>query len=91
LPSMWEVNHQIPLIDKGKHYTYHLPWCANALRQQLSDKIRLYTDAGWWVMKSISWATLMVCTPKRSGKLWTIIDCCKRNNNMGLCGTFPTE
>jgi hypothetical protein len=82
LPPLREVNHQIPLIDEGKHYTYHLPLCIDALKQQLSDKIRLYTDAGWWVMKSIPQAALMLCIPKKSGKLRTVINCCKRNNNM---------
>ena len=50
LPPLQEVNHNIPLIDDNKHYAYQLPCCANALKQQLSDKI---TEAGWWVMKSV--------------------------------------
>ena len=39
LLPLWEVNHRIPLIDKGKRYTYHLPRCPDSLQQQLSDKI----------------------------------------------------
>ena len=81
LPPLWEVNHRILLIEESKHYAYHLPRCADALKQQLSDKIRLYTDANWWVMKSVPQATPMLCIPKKSGKLQTVIDCRKRNDN----------
>ena len=38
-------------------------------------------DANWWVMKSVPQATLMLCILKKSRKLWTVIDCCKRNDN----------
>ena len=82
LPPLREVNHRIPLIEESKHYAYHLPHCGDALKQQLWDKIRLYMDANWWVMKSVPQATLMLCIPKKSRKLQTGIDCCKRNNNM---------
>ena len=81
LPLLQEVNHNILLIDNHKHYACHLPCCADTLKQQLSDKIQLYTDAGWWVMKSVPQATWMLCIPKKSRMLWTVIDCCKRNNN----------
>ena len=81
LPPLWEVNHRIPLIEESKHYAYHLPRCTDALKQQLSDKIQLYMDANWWVMKSVPQATLMLCIPTKSGKLWTVIDCHKRNDN----------
>ena len=84
LPLLREVNHNILLIDDDKHYAYHLPCCADALKQQLLDKIRLYTDAGWWVMKSVPQAAPMLCIPKKSGKPWTVIDCCKRNNNNNM-------
>ena len=39
LPPLREVNHNIPLIDNDKHYAYHLPHCADVLKQQLLDKI----------------------------------------------------
>ena len=81
LPLLWEVNHNIPLIDNDKHYGYHLPYCTDALKQQLSDKIQLYTDVEWWVMKSVPQATSMLCITKKSRKLWIVIDCCKRNGN----------
>ena len=81
LPPLQEVNHKIPLIDNDKFYTYHLPYCADGLKQQLLDKIQLYTNTCWWVMKSVPQATLMLCMSKKSGKLQTVIDCCKRNDN----------
>ena len=81
LPPLREVNHRIPLIDKGKQYSYHLPRCPDTLKQQLLDKIRLYTDAGWWEMKSVPQATPMLCILKKTGKLWTVVDCWKRNDN----------
>jgi len=69
LPPLREVNHRIPLIDEGKQYSYHLPRCPDALKQQLSDKIRAYTDAGWWEMKNVPQAAPMLCIPKKTGKL----------------------
>ena len=81
-PPLREVNHRIPLIEESKHYAYHLPHCADVLKQQLSDKIQLYMDANWWVMKSVPQAAPMLCILKKSRKLWTVIDCHKRNNNM---------
>ena len=33
-------------------------------------------------MKSVPQAALMLCIPKKSGKVWIVIDCHKRNNNM---------
>ncbi|KAF8131107.1 hypothetical protein EV363DRAFT_1398915 [Boletus edulis] len=39
LPPLREVNHRILLIEEEKHYAYHLSRCADALKQQLSDKI----------------------------------------------------
>ena len=32
-------------------------------------------------MKSVPQAALMLCIPKKSGKLQTVVDCCKRNDN----------
>ena len=70
-----EVNHKIPLIDKSKQYNYYLPWCPEALKTQLIDKIQLYKEAGWWGETNISQATPMLCVYKKdSAKLRTIID-----------------
>ncbi|KIK16760.1 hypothetical protein PISMIDRAFT_82931, partial [Pisolithus microcarpus 441] len=48
MPPLREVNHHIPLIDEGMHYTYHLPCCLDLLKPQLVEKIQLYMKAGWW-------------------------------------------
>ena len=81
LPPLREVNHQIPLIDEDKRYKYHLPRCPDSLKSQLSDKIQRYTSAGWWEETNVSQAAPMMCVPKKSGKLRTVIDGRKRNEN----------
>ena len=77
LPPLREINHRIPLIDEGKRYHYHLPRCPDAMKPQLMEKLRQYTDAGWWVSK----AAPLLCIPKKSGKLRTVVDCRQRNDN----------
>jgi len=81
LPPLREVNHQIPLVDEGKQYTYHLPCCLDSLKPQLAEKIQLYMSAKWWIMASVLQAAPMLCIPKKMGKLRTVIDCRKRNDN----------
>ena len=48
LPTLREVNHEINLIDPNTKYTYHLPRCPVALREQFHEKFNHYIDAGWW-------------------------------------------
>jgi len=43
LPPLWEVNHQIPIIDKNKRYKYHVSRCPDSLKNELSKKIMRYT------------------------------------------------
>ncbi|KIK14683.1 hypothetical protein PISMIDRAFT_17126 [Pisolithus microcarpus 441] len=81
MPPLREVNHRIPLIDEGMHYTYHLPRCPDSLKPQLAEKIQLYMKAGWWERASVSQAAPMLCIPKKNGKLRTVVDCRKRNDN----------
>ncbi|KIK12982.1 hypothetical protein PISMIDRAFT_18316 [Pisolithus microcarpus 441] len=81
MPPLREVNHRIPLIDEGMRYTYHLPRCPDSLKPQLAEKIQLYTKAGWWERASVSQAAPMLCIPKKNGKIRTVVDCRKRNNN----------
>ncbi|KAF8226828.1 hypothetical protein L208DRAFT_1299855 [Tricholoma matsutake] len=47
-PPMREINHQIPLVNEGKRYNYHLPRCPDSMRQPLTKKIEEYCHAGWW-------------------------------------------
>ena len=81
LPPLCEVNHRIPLVNEGKQYSYHLPCCLDSLKLQLVEKIQLYTSAKWWIMASVPQAALMLCIPKKTGKLRTMIDCRKCNDN----------
>jgi len=81
LPPLHKVNHQIPLVDEGKQYAYHLPCCPDSLKPQLAEKIQLYTSAKWWIMASVPQAAPMLCILKKTGKLRTVIDCRKCNNN----------
>jgi len=81
LPPLHEVNHRISLVDEGKQYAYHLPRCPDSLKPQLAEKIQLYMNAKWWIMASVPQVAPMLCIPKKTGKLRTVIDCRKRNDN----------
>jgi hypothetical protein len=81
LPPWREVNHHIPLIDENLRYNYHLPRCPEALEEELRQKINRYTTAGWWEMKAVYQASPLLCVPKKSGKLRTVVDARKRNDN----------
>jgi len=81
LPPLREINHRIPLMDNGKQYNYHLPRCPDAMKPQLMEKLRLYVDSGWWVPKAVPQAAPLLCIPKKTGKLWTVVDCRQCNDN----------
>ena len=81
LPPLREINHRIPLIDDGKRYYYHLPRCPDAMKPQLMEKLRQYVGAGWWIPKAVPQAAPLLCIPKKSGKLRTVVDCRQRNDN----------
>jgi hypothetical protein len=81
LPPLREINHRIPIIDKDKRYTYRMPRCPEAMRPQLLEKLRKYTDAGWWTPKAVPQAAPLLCIPKKSGKIRTVVDCRQRNDN----------
>jgi hypothetical protein len=81
LPPLREINHQIPLIDEGKRYHYHLPHCPDAMKPQLMEKIRQYVDTKWWIPKAVPQAAPLLCIPKKTGKIRTVVDCRQRNDN----------
>jgi hypothetical protein len=81
LPPLREVNHKIPLIDENARYNYHLPRCPDALKPELSEKIQRYTKAGWWEESNVPQAAPMLCVPKKTGRLRTVIDARKQNDN----------
>jgi len=90
LPPLQEVNHKIPLIDEIKRYNYHLPRCPDSLKPELAEKIQCYKNAGWWEETNVSQAAL--CVPKKSGRLRTVVDGRKRNDNTEKDMTpFPNQ
>lgn len=81
LPLMREVNHEINLIDEGKRYGYHSPCCPDSMKGQFHEKLNRYINAGWWQAKPINQAAPLLCVAKKDGKLRTVIDARKRNDN----------
>ena len=74
LPPIWEVNHEINLIDPEKHIHYRLPKCPEHFRKELSQKIERYTTAQWWIPAVAHQAVPMLCIPKKNGKLCTVFN-----------------
>ena len=81
LPPLRAVNHRIPLISDNKQYYYHVPCCPDTMKLQLMEKLQQYIKAGWWILKTASQAVPLLCIPKKSGKLRTIVDCRQHNDN----------
>ena len=81
LPPLREINHRIPIVDPNKNYRTHPPRCADAHQRQLLEKINRYVQAGWWQPTTASRAAPMLCIPKKTGKLRTVIDLRERNDN----------
>ena len=71
---IWEVNHEINLIDPEKHIHYQLPKCPEHFHEDLSQKIERYTTAQWWIPTVAHQAVPMLCIPKKNSKLRTIFD-----------------
>ncbi|KAF8219059.1 hypothetical protein L208DRAFT_1178417, partial [Tricholoma matsutake] len=64
LPPLWEINHQIPLVDEKKKYNYYLLKCPDSMRKPLAKKINKYCKAGWWHPAHVEQATPMLVVPK---------------------------
>jgi len=71
---LWEVNHQIPLINGHKRYKYHMSRCPDSLKNKLSKKIKCYTCAEWWEPTQAEQAAPMLCIRKKNNTLRTVID-----------------
>ena len=69
LPPFREINHRISLIDDEVRHNYYMPWCPEALQEELWEKITWYVTARWWEIKPIYQATPLLCVPKKNGKL----------------------
>lgn len=81
LPPERPVKHHIPLIEPDKQYAYYLPKCPDYLCVELLEKIKKYTEAGWWIPVATHQATPMLCILKKNKQLWTAVDLQKQNNN----------
>ncbi|KAF8233082.1 hypothetical protein L208DRAFT_1148457, partial [Tricholoma matsutake] len=80
-PPMREINHQIPLVDEGKQYNYHLPCCPDLMRQPLAEKIDKYCHAGWWQPVQAEQAAPMLVIPKKNGAIQTVVNAKRQNDN----------
>ena len=74
LLPIWEVNHEINLIDPKKCIHYCLPKCPEHFCEELSQKIERYTTAQWWIPTVTHQAVPMLCILKKNGKLHTVFN-----------------
>ena len=74
LPPIWEVNHEINLIDPEKRIHYCLLKCPKHFCEKLSQKIERYTTAQWWIPAVAHQAVPMLCILKKNGKLHTVFN-----------------
>ena len=81
LPPLRDINHRIQLVDERMKYNYYSPRCPESMRLQLKDKLIQYEQAGWWVRNTTEQAAPMMCIPKKNGKIRTVVDLRKRNDN----------
>lgn len=81
LPRFCEVNHEIHLIDDSLRIQYRLPKCPEALQPLLITKVEHYTSSGWWEMKAVSQAMPLLCIPKGSSGICTVVDARLQNEN----------
>jgi hypothetical protein len=92
LPPFRDINHEINLVDEDKQYRYHHPRCPDQYVEELSEKIKRYMRAGWWIPRTVRQAMPMLCVAKKNGKLRTVFDCRQRNANTVKDATpFPDQ
>ena len=82
LPPIWEVNHEINLIDPEKCIHYQLPKFPEHFHEELSQKIERYTTAQWWIPAVAHQVVSMLCILKKNSKLHTVFDLQEQNDNM---------
>lgn len=51
------------------------------MKPQLLEKIERYTKAGWWEHRAAPQAAPLLCIAKKLGKIQTVVDARKRNEN----------
>ena len=69
LLHLWEVNHEINLIDPDKHIWYQLPKCLEHFHEELFTKLERYTIVQWWIPTVAHQVVPMLCIPKKNGML----------------------
>jgi hypothetical protein len=76
LPPLWEVNHDIYLIDESRTIKHRYAKCPDYLCPELLKKVEKYTAAGWWEEKNVPSAVPLLCIPKtkKDPSLRTVID-----------------
>ena len=74
LLPIWEVNHEINLIDPEKCIQYQLLKWPEHFHEELSQRIERYTTAQWWIPAVAHQVVPMLCIPKENGKLHTVFN-----------------
>jgi hypothetical protein len=69
-------------VDIEKKYNYYLPKCPDSMRKPLAKNISKYCNAGWWHPAQAEQAAPMLVIPKKNGKLCTVVNTQKCNDNM---------
>ncbi|KAJ3561610.1 hypothetical protein NP233_g10090 [Leucocoprinus birnbaumii] len=86
LPPLREINHEIPLIDPHKSYSWRASKCPDKLCELWNVKKNAYVRSGRWELRPASNAIPMLLLPKPSKpgelpKLRTVCDLRERNQN----------
>ena len=81
LPPLWEINHEIPLINLNLRINHRAPKCPEPLHDELKEKVDWYLEAGVWVRMSLPSHTLMMVVFKKSSTIRMVIDGCLCNDN----------
>ena len=81
LLPLWEINHEIPLINPNLRINHRVPKCPEPLHDELKEKVNWYLEAGVWVRTSLPSHTLMMVVFKKSGAIRTVINGCLCNDN----------
>ena len=74
LPPLWEINHEILLINLNLQINHRAPKCPEPLHDELKEKVDWYLEAGVWVRTSLPSHTLMMVVFKKSGAIRMVIN-----------------
>ncbi|KAG9227810.1 hypothetical protein CCMSSC00406_0000544 [Pleurotus cornucopiae] len=84
LPPLHAINHEIPLIDENKTYTWRLSKCPEPLRKQWVEKHKAYLKSGRWRVTTTTNAMPMLLIYKPGTSLLrTVFDL--REWNLNSC------